>query len=232
MMIIILILPWMKNTHFHDSDYQHGYPLDPYYLIDHSDLDSSWNSDQESWFLLKNSPGHPPVSLESPTTEADPHEAMAEEQPLASQPTESQVVIAKEMAMLQLELQSVHDTLVDECKHFNLVSQTYDLEIKAAQPSLAHKQKQFPSTTNSEEELQTANGLSCTPTLAYQDELQEYSVNSQSLSDISAAQAKDVHESYINLDLFPYPSVQCMPECLDTPVPDGIPQAGSSQAHV
>ena len=55
-----------KNTDCHDSDYQHGYPLDPFNLIDHSDLDSSWNSDQDSWFSLKNSPGHPPVSLESP----------------------------------------------------------------------------------------------------------------------------------------------------------------------
>ena len=44
-----------ENTHCHDSDYQHGYPLDPFNLIDHSDLDSSWNSDQDSWFSLKNS---------------------------------------------------------------------------------------------------------------------------------------------------------------------------------
>ena len=73
---------------------------------------------------LKNSPGHPPVSLESPATEANPHEAMAEEQPLASQLTESRVVMAKELAKLQQELQSVQDTLVDECNLFNLVSQT------------------------------------------------------------------------------------------------------------
>ena len=138
--------------------------------------------------------------------------------------------MAKEMAMLQLELQSVHDTLVDECNRFNLVSQTYELEMKAAQPSLAHKQKQFPSTTNSEEELQTANGLSCTPILAYQDELaaitdiprlQEYAVDSQSLSDISPAQA---YESYTNHDPFPYPSVDCIPAFMDTQVPDGILQ--------
>ena len=82
---------------------------------------------------------------------------MAEEQPLTSQPTQSPVVMAKELARLQQELQSVQDTLVDECNHFNLVSQTYELEMKAAQPSLAHKQKQFPSTINSEEQLQIAN---------------------------------------------------------------------------
>ena len=159
-----------ENIHCHDSDYQHGYPLDLFNLIDHSDLDSSWNSDQDSWFSLKNSPGHPPVSLESPVTEANPHEAMAEEQPLASPLTESPVVIAKELARLQQELQSVQDTLVDECNLFNLVSQTYELEMKAAQPSLAHNQKQFPSIAQSEEELQAVNGPSCTPTLAYQDD--------------------------------------------------------------
>ena len=96
--------------------------------------------------------------------EANHHEAMAEEQPLASQPTESPAVMAKALARLQ-------DTLVDECNLFNLVSQTYELEMKAAQPSRVHKQMQFPSTTNSEEELQTVNGPSCTPTLAYQNEL-------------------------------------------------------------
>ena len=110
------------------------------------------------------------------------------------------------------------------------MSQTYELEMKAAQPSLAHKQRQFPSTTNSEEELQTVNGPSCTPTLAYQDELaasndiprvQEYSFHSQSLSDISPAQA-DV--SYINPGSLPYPSVDCIPACRNTPVPDGILQ--------
>ena len=77
-----------ENTHCHDSDYQHGYPLDPFNLIDHSDLDSSWNSDQDGWFALENSVGHLPVSPENPPAEVDPHEAMVEEQPLASQPTE------------------------------------------------------------------------------------------------------------------------------------------------
>ena len=88
-----------ENTHCHESDYQHGYPLDPFNLIDHSDLDSSWNSDQDSWFSL-NSPGHAPVSLEKPPTKARPHETELEEQPLASQPTESQVVMSKELARL------------------------------------------------------------------------------------------------------------------------------------
>ena len=128
-----------ENTNCHDNDYQHSYPLDPLYLIDHSDLDSSWNSDNDSWFSLENSPGHPPVSQENPPTEANPHEAMAEEQSLASQPTESRFVMAKELARLQQELQSVQDTLVDECNHFNLVSQTYELEMKAAQHFLAHE---------------------------------------------------------------------------------------------
>ena len=109
-----------------------------------------------------------PVSLESPTAEANPHEAMAEEQPLAFQPTESPVVMA--------------------------------------------------------------NGPSCTPTLPCQDELaagydipsvQEYSFHSQSLRDISPAQAD---ASHINPGSLPYPSVDCIPACRDTPVPDGILQ--------
>ena len=44
-----------ENTHCYDSDYQHGYPPDPPNLKDHSDLDSSWNSDQDSWLTLDNS---------------------------------------------------------------------------------------------------------------------------------------------------------------------------------
>ena len=109
--------------------------------------------------------------------------------------------------------------------------------MKAAQPSLAHKQKQFPSTTNSEEELQTVNEPSCTPTLAYQNELaagndiprvQEYSFHSQSLSDISPAEAD---ASYINPGSLPYPSVDCIPACRDTLVPDGILQRQISQCQ-
>ena len=155
---------------------------------------------------------------------------MAEEQPLASKPTESPVLIAKELARLQKELQSVPDTLADEHNHFSLVNQTYELEIKAAQLSLAHMQKQFPSTTQSEEELQAVNGPSCSPTQSHQDEvaavtdiprLQEYSVDSQSLSDISPAQA---YGPYTSPDSLPYLNVDCIQECLDTPVPDGILQ--------
>ena len=138
--------------------------------------------------------------------------------------------MAKELARLRPELRSARDTLADEHNHFSLVGQTYELEIQAAQLSLAHKQKQFPSTTNSDKELQIANGPSCTPTLAYQDELaagndiprvSEYSFHSQSLNDISPAQA-DV--SYINPGSLPYPRVDCIQEYLDTPVLDGIPQ--------
>ena len=138
--------------------------------------------------------------------------------------------MAKELARLQQELQSVQDTLVDDCNHFNQVSQTYELEMKAALPPLAHKQKQFSSTTNSKVELQTVNGPSCTPTPAYQDELaasndiprvQEYSFYSPSLSNISPAQS-DV--SYINPGSLPYLSVDCIPACRDTQIPDGILQ--------
>ena len=75
-----------ENTNCHDSDYQHGYPLDPFNLIDHSDLDSSWNSDQDSWFSLKNSPGHPPVSLESPPYRGPPTEAILMKQWLRNSP--------------------------------------------------------------------------------------------------------------------------------------------------
>ena len=166
------------NTHCHDIDYQHGYPLDPFNLIDQSDLDSSWNSDQDSWFSLKNFPGHPPVSLENPPAKAGPHKAMPEEQPLAPQPTESQAVMAKELARLR------QDTLAYEHNNFTLVSQSYEIEIQANQLALTQKQK-------------------------------------QSQSDISPAQA-DV--SYTNPDSLPYPSVDCISECRDTPVPDGILQ--------
>ena len=55
-----------ENTHCYDIDYLHGYWPDHSNVIDHSDLDSGWNSDQDSWFSLKNSPGHPPVLQENP----------------------------------------------------------------------------------------------------------------------------------------------------------------------
>ena len=196
-----------ENTHCHDSDYQYGHPPDPKF-IDHSDPDSSWNNDQDSWFLLEISPGYPHVLQETwgCPIEANPHEAMAEEQPLASQPTESQVVKAKELARLQPELQSVQYTLADECNHFSHVSQPYELEVQEAQLSLAPKQKQFPSTTQSEEELQAVNGPSCSPTQAHQDEL-------AASTDIPKLQEYCFHSS-----------VDCVQECLDTPVLDGIPQ--------
>ena len=46
----------------------------------------------------------------------------------------------------------------------------------------------------------------------------------QSPSDVSLAQAKDVNGSHVNPDSFPYPSVDRIQECLDTPVPNGIQQ--------
>ena len=68
-----------ENTHCYDSDYQHGCPPDPPNLKDHSDLDSSWNSDQDSWLTLDNSRWPPPVSQENPPTEAGPSETMVDE---------------------------------------------------------------------------------------------------------------------------------------------------------
>ena len=103
-----------ENTHCYDSDNQYGYPPDPSSLIDHSDPDSSWKSDHDSWFSPENPPGHLHVSQEKLPTEANPLEAMAEEQPLTSQPTESPVVMAKELARLRQELPSVQNTLADE----------------------------------------------------------------------------------------------------------------------
>ena len=88
-----------ENTDCHDSDYQLGYPLNPLNLIDHSDLDSSWNSDNDSWFSVENSPGHPPILLENPPTKTSPHETVLEEEPLASQLTKS-VILSKELARL------------------------------------------------------------------------------------------------------------------------------------
>ena len=71
-----------ENTYCHDSNYHHGYPPDTFNLTDHSDLDFSWNSDQDSWFSL-NSSGHTPASLEKPPTKAGPHEVILKEQPLS-----------------------------------------------------------------------------------------------------------------------------------------------------
>ena len=83
------------STHCCDNGCEHGYHPDPM-LSDplHGALD--------------NPPGHPPVSQENLPTEVSLPETMAEEQQLAfpaSQPTESQVVVAKE-----LEIQAAQET--------------------------------------------------------------------------------------------------------------------------
>ena len=192
-----------ENTHCYDSDYQHGYPPDPPNLKDHSDLDSSWNSDQDSWFTMDNSQWPPPVSQENPPTEASPPETMVDEQSLASPMTESQVVMAGELARLQQELHSVQNTLADEHDHFALASKDYE---QAIQHLLASNNRLCHSIT----QLQAVMRPSCSPT--------------QSPSDVSLAQAKDVNGSHVNPDSFPYPSVDCIQECLDTPVPNGIQQ--------
>ena len=51
---------------------------------------------------------------------------MGEEKSLASQPTESRVVMAEELARLLQELQSVQNTLADECDYVALVSKAYE----------------------------------------------------------------------------------------------------------
>ena len=93
---------------------------------------------------LDNSRCHPPVSQENPPTEAGPPETMAEAQQLAfhaSQPAESQVVVAKE------------------------------LEIQATQVTPANKRMRLHSIAQSKGELQEVHGPSCSPTEACQDEL-------------------------------------------------------------
>ena len=63
---------------------------------------------------VDNPPGHLPALQENLPAEAGLQETMAEEQKLAfpaSQPTESQVVMAKDLARLQQELQAVQNTL-------------------------------------------------------------------------------------------------------------------------
>ena len=128
-----------ENTHCCDSGYHSGSAS-----LKGCDLDSSENHDQDSWLTLDNSRCHPPVSQENPPTEADPPQTMAEEQQLAfpaSQPTESQVVVAKE------------------------------LEIQATQVTPANEQMQLHSVAQSKGELQEVHGPSCSPTQANQDEL-------------------------------------------------------------
>ena len=141
--------------------------------------------------------------------------------------------MAKELARLQQKLQSVQDTLPDEHSHFSLVGQTYELELQAAQLSLANKQKQFPSTSQSEEELQAVNEPPCSPTKNHHDELAaitdiltlwDCSSHTSSPSEIFPELAKDVHGSDINLNLFSCASGGCILEYMDTPVPNGILQ--------
>ena len=59
-------------------------------------------------------------------------------------------------------------------------------------------------------QLQAVMRPSCSPT--------------QSPSDVSPAQAKDVNGSHINLGQFPGLSMHGIPKCWDTPIPDGISQ--------
>ena len=140
---------------------------------------------------------------EEPPTEAGPPETMAEEQSLASQPTESHVVMAEELDKLPQELQSVQNTLADECDYVALVSKAYE---KAFQLLLASTNRLH----NSIRQLQAVIGPSCSPT--------------QSPSDGSLAQAKDVPGSHINLDPFLGPHMDGIPKCQDTPIPNGISQ--------
>ena len=111
--------------------------------------------------------------------------------------------MAGELARLQQELESVQNTLADERGHFALASKAYE---QAIQHLLASNNRLCHSIT----QLQAVMRPSCYPT--------------QSPSDVSLAQAKDVNGSHVNPDSFPYPSVDCIQECLDTPVPNGIQQ--------
>ena len=111
--------------------------------------------------------------------------------------------MAGELARLQQELQSVQNTLADEHDHFALASKAYK---QAIQHLLASNNRLCHSIT----QLQAVMRPSCSPT--------------QSPSDVSLVQAKDVNGSHVNPDSFPYPSVDCIQECLDTPVPNGIQQ--------
>ena len=188
-----------ENTHSCDSGYHSG----PASLKGCSDLNSSWNSDQDSWLTLDNSQCHPPVLQENPPTEAGPPETMAEEQSLASQPTESQVAMAEELARLQQELQSVQSTLANERHHCALVSKAYEWAIQFL---LASNNRLYHSIRW----LQAVIRPSCSPT--------------QSPSDGSLKQAKNVNGSHINLDLFPGSSGDGNPKCEDTPTPDCTPK--------
>ena len=89
------------TNHCCDSGCQHDYHTDPM-LSD------------PLYGALDNLPGHVPVSQENLPTKASLQETMAKEHQLsypASQPTESQVVMAEELVGLQLEWKSVQDVL-------------------------------------------------------------------------------------------------------------------------
>ena len=107
------------------------------------------------------------------------------------------------MARLQQELQSVQNTLADKHDHFALASKAYE---QAIQHLLASNNRLCHSIT----QLQAVMRPSCSPT--------------QSPSDVFLAQTKDVNGLHVNPDSFPYPSVDCIHECRDTPVPNGIQQ--------
>ena len=190
-----------------DLEIDYGNPARSYPQVDsppvfspQSSNCSSENCEQDGWFTLDNSQCHPPFSQENPPTEAGPPETMAEEQSLTSQLTESWVVMAEELARLLQELQSVRNTLADECDYVVLVSKAYE---KAFQLLLACTNRLH----NSIRQLQAVVQPSCSPT--------------QFPSDSSLTQAKDVHGSHINLNPFPGPHVDGIPKCQDTPIPDG-----------
>ena len=111
--------------------------------------------------------------------------------------------MAGELARLQQELQSIQNTLADKHDHFALASKAYE---QAIQHLLASNNRLCHSITK----LQAVMRPSCSPT--------------QSPSDVSLTQTKDVNGSHVNPDSFPYPSVDGIQECLDTPVPNGIQQ--------
>ena len=88
-----------ETTNCCDSGCQHDYHSGPMF---------------PRYGALDDPPGHPPVLWENLPTEASPWETVAKEHQLAfaaSQPTESQVVMAEELVGLQLEWKSVQDVL-------------------------------------------------------------------------------------------------------------------------
>ena len=109
--------------------------------------------------------------------------------------------MAEELARLQQELQSVQNTLADKHDHFALASKAYE---QAIQHLLASNNRLCHSIT----QLQAVMRPSCSPT--------------QSPSDVSLAQTKDVNGSHVNPDSFPCPGVGGVQGCLDALVLGGI----------